>query len=43
VAVLPSIRPSRFDSLYRAQIKVNGAAALPGTNVRFDQYLQAPW
>lgn len=36
----PNIRPSRLDSLYRGQIKVNGAAAVPGTNVRFDQYLQ---
>ncbi|MBK8803291.1 MAG: hypothetical protein IPN71_14775 [Fibrobacteres bacterium] len=37
---LPNIRPARFDSMYRAQIKVRGAAAQPGSNVRFEQYLQ---
>lgn len=36
----PNIRPSRIDSLHRGQIRVMGTTAVPGTNVRFDQYLQ---
>lgn len=36
----PNVRPSRLDSLYRSQFKVNGVAAVPGTNVRFEQHLQ---
>lgn len=37
---LPRLRPSRVDSLYRNQIRINGQPAVPGQNVRFDQHLQ---
>ena len=36
----PNVRPSRLDSLYRRQIRVNGQPAVPGTNLRIDQHLQ---
>lgn len=37
---LPRLRPSRVDSLYRNQIRVQGKPAVPGQNVRFEQHLQ---
>lgn len=36
----PGLKPSRFDSLYRGQILVKGAAAVLDKTLRVDQYLQ---
>ncbi|MCB9495978.1 MAG: hypothetical protein H6686_03720 [Fibrobacteria bacterium] len=36
----PNIRPTRFDSLHRGQILIDGSPAVLSQNIRLDQYLQ---